>query len=69
MKVAVSLFYFSWISSLTCFSFTHCRCQLFDEMMDPLRVHLAPSLSDAVVVGVVGSTSKRLEAAIKKVSN
>jgi hypothetical protein len=41
-------------------------CQLFDELMDPLRVHLAPSLADAVLIGIVGGTSKRLEVAIKK---
>lgn len=41
-------------------------CQLLDELIDPLRVRLAPSLSDSVILGIIGGASKRLEAAIKR---
>ena len=46
----------------------HSSCQLLDELFEPLRLHLAPPLSDAVFLGIVGGASKRLEAAIKRVS-
>eukprot|EP00557_Chaetoceros_sp_GSL56_P008883 CAMPEP_0176502768 /NCGR_PEP_ID=MMETSP0200_2-20121128/14950_1 /TAXON_ID=947934 /ORGANISM="Chaetoceros sp., Strain GSL56" /LENGTH=961 /DNA_ID=CAMNT_0017901903 /DNA_START=37 /DNA_END=2922 /DNA_ORIENTATION=+ len=41
-------------------------CLLLDELLDPLKVHLAPALSDSVLLGIIGGASKRLEAAIKR---
>jgi len=49
-------------------SFVSRLCFYIDELVDPLRSYLAPRLSDAVLVGVLGGASKRLEAAIKRVS-
>lgn len=43
-------------------------CQQMEELIEPLRLHLAPRLSDLLVLGVVGGISKRLEMAIKRVS-
>ena len=37
-----------------------------DEVIEPLRVHLLPKLSDDFVIGIMGGVSKRLEAAIRK---
>jgi hypothetical protein len=52
------------LTFVTCYS----SCQHLDELFEPLRLHLAPALSDAVFLGIVGGASKRLEAAIKRVS-
>lgn len=41
-------------------------CSRLDELIDPLRVHLVPKLSDDLLVGILGGMSKRLEAAIRK---
>lgn len=38
-----------------------------DELIHPLKIHLAPRLSDAVVLGVLGSAAKRIEAALRRV--
>lgn len=43
-------------------------CAGLDDLVDPLRVHLVPKLADELVIGILGSVSKRLEAAIRKVS-
>ncbi len=43
------------------------RCQSLDELVNPLRAHLAPRLSDNLLLGVIGGASKRLEGAIKRV--
>ena len=45
------------------------RCYLLDELVGPLRNHLAPKLSDALFTGILGGASKRLEAAIRRVSS
>ena len=42
-------------------------CAGLDELLEPVRVHLVPALSDEFVVGVLGGVAKRLEAAIRKV--
>lgn len=39
-----------------------------DELITPLRAHLAPRLSDNLLIGLIGGASKRLEGAIKRVS-
>ena len=44
------------------------RCLCLDELILPLCLHLAPRLSDELVLGVLGAAAKRLEASIKKVS-
>jgi len=41
-------------------------CYMLDELMEPLRGHLAPRLADALLVGIIGGASKRLEMAIKR---
>ncbi|KAL7536864.1 hypothetical protein ACHAXR_007442 [Thalassiosira sp. AJA248-18] len=42
-------------------------CSNLDELIiEPLRVHLVPKLSDDFVIGILGGVSKRLEAAIRK---
>lgn len=41
-------------------------CSSLDELIEPLRVHLVPKLSDNLVIGILGGLSKRLEAAIRK---
>lgn len=41
-------------------------CSRLDELIDPLRVHLVPKLSDDLLVGVLGGMSKRMETAIRK---
>lgn len=43
------------------------RCAELDEILNPLQVHLAPKLSDGLLIGILGGVSKRLEAAIRKV--
>jgi conserved oligomeric Golgi complex subunit 4 len=43
-------------------------CQQIEELIEPLRVHLAPRLADSLILGVVSGISKRLEMAIKRVS-
>ena len=42
-------------------------CTGIDELVTPLRLHLAPSLSDKLMLGVVDTVAKRLEASFKKV--
>jgi hypothetical protein len=49
------------------FSFLFCRCMCTDELILPLCQHLAPRLSDALVLGVLGTAAKRLEASLKRV--
>jgi len=41
-------------------------CQSLDELVNPLRSHLAPRLSDNLILGVIAGASKRLEGAIKR---
>jgi hypothetical protein len=41
-------------------------CSRLDELIEPLRVHLVPKLSDVLMVGILSGMSKRLEAAIRK---
>lgn len=41
-------------------------CSTMDELVYPLRLHLSPRLSDALVLGVVGSAAKRLESALRR---
>jgi len=41
-------------------------CSRLDELINPLRVHLVPKLSDDLLVGILSGMSKRLEAAIRK---
>ena len=38
-----------------------------DELVQPLRVHLAPRLSDALVLGLISLAAKRIESAIRRV--
>jgi len=38
----------------------------FDEILDPLRLHLSPGVSDYLLLNVIGGASKRIEAAIKR---
>lgn len=44
------------------------RCSSLDELIEPLRVHLVPQLSDNLVIGIAGKVAKRLESAIRKSS-
>ncbi|OEU17196.1 hypothetical protein FRACYDRAFT_268613 [Fragilariopsis cylindrus CCMP1102] len=41
-------------------------CTLLDEIIVPLCRHLAPRLADNLVLGVLGTVSKRLEVSLKK---
>lgn len=41
-------------------------CQSLHDLVNPLRAHLAPRLSDNLLLGVIGGASKRLEGAIKR---
>mmetsp|Transcript_25352 Transcript_25352/g.38939 ORF Transcript_25352/g.38939 Transcript_25352/m.38939 type:complete len:1017 (-) Transcript_25352:72-3122(-) len=41
-------------------------CSRLDELIDPLRVHLVPKLSDDLLVGILGGMAKRMEASIRK---
>lgn len=41
-------------------------CTNLDELLEPLRVHLAPRLSDALILSILGGASKRMESAIKR---
>jgi len=41
-------------------------CSSIDELIEPLRVHLVPRLSDAVVLGVLSGASKRMEATMRR---
>lgn len=41
-------------------------CQSLDELVDPMRLHLASRLSDNLILGIIGGASKRLEGAIKR---
>lgn len=42
-------------------------CTLLDEILVPLCRYLAPRLADSLVLGVLGTVSKRLEVSLKKV--
>ena len=44
-------------------------CTLLDEILLPLCRYLAPRLADSLVLGVLGTVSKRLEMSLKKVSS
>mmetsp|Transcript_36522 Transcript_36522/g.53563 ORF Transcript_36522/g.53563 Transcript_36522/m.53563 type:complete len:1051 (-) Transcript_36522:63-3215(-) len=37
-----------------------------DQLLDPLRMHLIPRLSDAIVLGAIGAAAKRVEVAIRR---
>ena len=41
-------------------------CSSLDELVEPLRMHLAPRLADALFLGILGATSRRLESSIKR---
>ena len=41
-------------------------CSSLDEIIQPLRAHLSPRLSDAVVLGVLGTAAKRLESSLRR---
>ena len=41
-------------------------CSSLDELVEPLRMHLAPRLADALVLGILGAASRRLESSIKR---
>ena len=43
-------------------------CTLLDEFLVPLCRYLAPRLADSLVIGVLGTVSKRLEVSLRKVS-
>ena len=43
-------------------------CSLTDELISPLQMYLAPRLWDALLLGVLGATCKRLEMSLRKVS-
>lgn len=43
-------------------------CTSLDELIEPLRIHLLPQLSDGLVLGISGGVAKRLESAIRKSS-
>jgi hypothetical protein len=40
-----------------------------DELILPLSLNLVPRLSDILVLGVLGTAAKRLEASLKRVSS
>ena len=42
-------------------------CTLLDEILVPLCRYLAPRLADSLVLGILGTVSKRLEVSLKKV--
>jgi conserved oligomeric Golgi complex subunit 4 len=42
-------------------------CAALDEMIRPLRMNLSPRLGDMLVLGVVGTAAKRLEASLRRV--
>ena len=41
-------------------------CSSLDELVEPLRTHLAPRSADALVLGILGAASRRLESSIKR---
>lgn len=41
-------------------------CTLLDELLESLRVHLLPRLSDTLLLSVLGTVCKRLEASLRK---
>lgn len=41
-------------------------CVTLDEIVRPLRLYLAPRLSDAAVLGILGSVAKRVETALRR---
>ena len=43
-------------------------CTLLDELIGPLQMYLTPRLWDALLLGVLGATCKRLETSLRKVS-
>jgi hypothetical protein len=55
------------IISNLCFVVYRCACM--DELILPLSLHLVPRLSDILVLGVLGTAAKRLEASLKRVSS
>jgi hypothetical protein len=40
-------------------------CSLLDELVEPVRLYLAPRLWDALLVGVIGTVCKRLETSLR----
>ena len=41
-------------------------CGSLDEILNPLRLNLAPRLADTLILGVLGGTSRRLESVLKR---
>jgi hypothetical protein len=41
-------------------------CASLEDLIKPLNMHLAPRLADALVLGVLGSTAKRLEGSLRR---
>lgn len=37
-----------------------------DDLLNPIRAHLSPKLSDDVMIAAIGGAAKRIEAAIRK---
>jgi hypothetical protein len=42
-------------------------CASLDELIQPLRIHLAPRLSDVMVLGLISLAAKRIESALRRV--
>jgi hypothetical protein len=42
-------------------------CSSLEELIQPLRIHLAPRLADATVLGLISLAAKRIESAIRRV--
>jgi hypothetical protein len=41
-------------------------CSRLDELIEPLRIHLAPRLADVLILGMLGTASRLLESSIKR---
>jgi conserved oligomeric Golgi complex subunit 4 len=41
-------------------------CSLLDELLEPLRAHLAPRLWDSLLLTVIGTAAKRLETSLRR---
>ena len=41
-------------------------CSSLDELIEPLRIHLAPRLADTLILGILGAASRRLESSVKR---
>ena len=41
-------------------------CSSLDELIEPLRIHLAPRMADTLILGILGAASRRLESSIKR---